>query len=90
MFLRWFFPNFSKKKVDRSRKISWEASQFLYYIWRKISHERQYRGTSTMIHTQYTHYAPIKKEVEYFLKNRGYRITYFNGVCGRLEIIINW
>lgn len=90
MFLKWFFPNFSKNKIDRSYNVSWEASQFLYYIWRKISHERKYKGTSTMVCILNTHYAPIKREIEYFLSDRGYKINYFDGVCGRLEIIINW
>lgn len=90
MFLRWFFPSFSKRKVDRRYKVSWEASQFLYYVWRKISHERQYNGTSIMVHTQYTHYEPIRGEVEHFLADRGYAISYFEGVCDKLEIIISW
>lgn len=88
MFLHWFFPNFAKR--GKRQNISWEASQFLYYMWRKISHERRYRGTSAMIHVQHVHYDPIREEVEQFLIRRGYAISYFESICGRLEIIIHW
>lgn len=89
MFLRWFFPS-HKKNVNRKTKVSWEASQFLYYIWREISDAKPYKGKSIMVHTSATHFTPIKQEVEDFLIDRGYDINYFEGVCGKFEIIVCW
>lgn len=92
MFLKWFFPRVPNRThfTKGEPKVTWEASQFLYYIWRKISHGKQYGHRDVMIHIGEGQYIFIRNEIEEFLMNRGYDINYFNGVCGKIEIIISW